>query len=65
MMPLAVQLPDQRVGVLIARMGLIGCVEIGTQRILEAVPLPQLGFFHGTVIKDKPRAFWLGLNGSP
>ena len=60
LMPRAVRLPDGRVGVLIGRIQLIGCVMVGRQRILEAVPLSILWYWHYGAHRDsgEPQAVW-------
>jgi hypothetical protein len=42
--PTVVQTPDGAVGVLVARVGLIGCVELSPERILRAYPLTVLDY---------------------
>lgn len=45
--PQIVSVPDGRTGCLVARIGLMGCIEFGYQRIIETHPLGQLlyGFY--------------------
>lgn len=42
--PHVVRTPDGRMGCLVARLGLQGCVSFGTHRILETFPLVALIF---------------------
>lgn len=42
--PQVVQVPDGRIGCLVHRMGLQGCVEFGKQRVLETYHLTTLSF---------------------
>lgn len=42
--PQVVQVPDGRIGCLVMRMGLAGCVEFGAQRILETYRLDVLNY---------------------
>jgi hypothetical protein len=42
--PQVVRVPDGRVGCLVARIGMQGCVEFGKQRILETYSLAVLGY---------------------
>jgi len=42
--PWPVRLPDGRVALLVAYHGLLGCVQSGSARILETVPLISLDF---------------------
>ncbi len=42
--PQLVLTPTSRVGVLVARIGMRGCVEFGPQRILETYPLDILRY---------------------
>jgi hypothetical protein len=42
--PQVVQVPDGRVGCLVMRMGLAGCVEFGAQRIIETYRLDVLNY---------------------
>jgi hypothetical protein len=44
--PQLVRVPDGRVGCLVARMGLQGCIEFGKQRIFETYPLNVLEYLH-------------------
>lgn len=60
LMPRAVRLPDGRVGVLIGRLQLVGCVMVGQQRILQAVPLNALWYWHwgAHLASDTQQAVW-------
>jgi hypothetical protein len=46
--PVVVCVPDGRIGCLVHRMGLQGCVEFGSQRILETHHLTTLSY-HFTI----------------
>ena len=52
--PQIVRVPDGRVGCLVHRMGLQGCVEFGQQRVLETYPLGIL-IYHITLPPRAPR----------
>jgi hypothetical protein len=50
--PMVVQIPDGRIGCLVARIGLQGCIEFGEQRVLETYPLTILGY-HVTRVRPE------------
>jgi hypothetical protein len=52
--PTVVQCPDGLVGCLVAREGLLGCVEFGTRRIVSAYPLITLSYHITLSNKETP-----------
>jgi hypothetical protein len=57
--PSLVRVSDGRVGCLVARLGLQGCITFGRQRVLETHALTSLGYFHWMEVDDEHEAIWM------
>ncbi len=49
--PQVVKLPDERIGVLVGRLGIKGCIQFNGQRMLETCSLDVL-FYHFTLTNN-------------